>query len=105
MSEQWLILMALYGPGTFGMVVLLLVCVFTRHWPAFIFGAIASIVLQSLSFALIFGLVGVGSWGNSSALEHPLRVLRWALGITGALVCGKIVHIIIMRQKEFDKLG
>jgi hypothetical protein len=103
MSEQLIILMILYGPGILGLIILLLVCIFARHWPAFIFGVCASIVLQLISFAFMFGLVGIGSWGDSSALDYPFRALRWALGVTGVLVGGKAMHIVFTGQRELEK--
>lgn len=99
MSEQLIVISILYGPGTLGLVILLLVCVFARCWPAFIFGVIASIVLQTISLAFIFGLVGIGSWGNSSALDIPLRTLHWAGGFTGLLVCGKTVRMAFTQKQ------
>ena len=93
----------LYGPGAVGFVILLLVCIFARRWPAFMFGIVASIVLQSVSLAFMVGLVGIGSWGNSSALDYPWRALRWAGAFTGVMVLGKVLHIIFTRARDSRK--
>jgi hypothetical protein len=98
-TERISLLLILYGPSAIGLLILLGVCLIGRTARALAWGSGISILFHLATFAFLFALAGIGSWGNSAAFDFPWKVLFYGLAATAVLTLAKAIHLGLLRRR------